>query len=72
MDPWEGMVEALSSFLDWFIKASSMLFIMEDAPELQELARLMKKLLQPRAASFPRKIWRKVGNSVKFSEGART
>ena len=51
-DPWKDMVEALSSFLDWFIKARSMLFPMDDAPELQKLARSMKRLLQ---LHFPEK-----------------
>ena len=51
-DPWKDMVEALSSFLDWFIKARSMLFPMEDAPVLQELTPSMKDLLQ---LHFPEK-----------------
>ena len=52
-DPWKDMVEALSSFLDWFIKPRSMLFPMDDAPELQKLARSMKRLLQ---LNFPKNL----------------
>jgi hypothetical protein len=51
-DPWKDMVEALSSFLDWFIMARSMLFPLEDAPELQKKSRLMKQDLQ---RVFPQK-----------------
>ena len=58
------MVEALSSFFDWFIKARSMLFPMEDAPELQELARLMKKLQNV----ISQKNLVKIGSSVEFSK----
>ena len=47
----------LEQFLDWFIKARSMLFPMEEAPELQELARLMKELLQ---RHFPQKSGEKM------------
>ena len=58
----------LEQFLDWFIKARSMLFPMEDAPELQELARLMKKLQNV----ISQKNLAKLGSSVEFSKGART
>ena len=62
-DPWKDMVEALSSFLDWYILARSMLFPLEDAPELQRRARFMKQELQ---RVFPEKSGEKSAKPWNF------
>jgi len=62
-DPWKDIVEALSSFLDWFIMARGMLFPLEDAPELQKRARFMKQELQ---RVFPEKSGEKSAKPWNF------